>query len=566
MKRFFVLFGLVCILFAFSSCGNDGIVVTLKYLNKNGKYTSVKIKNFENGEKLSERIDSNSDIFDNDDKQKYEEAISDVVLEKEYLYGAGDDRVNFAAGDTLKWKGWQKDKQGESDSASWSLSDSLEKDITVYAVYEAVAFFGAEVVPVLNISSDNITRDGEYIQVVGVDDTERNKTFNAVLSISNANLKNNLAINVSEMVTFVDTSDGDKPTSFDIVQDSEDSNKLNFTASFTEKEVEDHDTVVNGTIRISIKKDDLLPLKDNDVFKNDFVILDIPYSITYKGTLEAKWLSAINYLLREETQSDLNVMNSLISKDGSDGIEDNLNLPESDFVFVLNTETTDYDGKNTGKIISYVAPTWTYQKTENGRNFTIYSGTYGDYKEKISDAFYPAEYVKYVYDGTSYYATKEAKDEDGAVASNSEKELNSWYYTRKGVKKVWDVSSSASSAYSRLSDLLQKIKNHSANANFNVETNSYDMAGILYLEEDNFKTIVDEINTPVLLTFEDEAPSTAKITRTVNISVKFDDGERICEIISDVVNKENEHYYLMMYAGFGAKKKISLMRMIFNTL
>ena len=312
----------------------------------------------------------------------------------------------------------------------------------------------------------------------------------------------------------------------------------------------------------------------------------------------AKWVGAIDLLLNKGASSGAapaaNEKRSLTSKSGLQpkGAGD-LKL-QSDFGFRISMEAYDYSGDSTGNISNVITPDWFYQTVDSGYNYSIMSGEYRGIS--ISDAYYPAYTVGYSVGDVSYHACKESKAGSGASSSDPSRIIDSWYYKiytdsdlydpdlhagleqyddpsngKKYVRTIWNSRESGRSVYSNLCDLLGEIKDHPEKAVYNETTGKYDMRGIAYFETDLgtedyvlegktyeerlqvYDDFIEELGTDALITFDDEAPASAKIARPVLISVGFDDEDRISSVSSDVVNEPGEIYYMGLFLEFGRR-------------
>ena len=301
MKKLLVLLVFAFTVFALSSCSDDGIVVKLHYLSAKGKYETVKIKKFESGEKLSDRIDSTkTDFYKEKDKEKYDEATADVILESDYKMG---ETVVFETGDRLSFTGWSTKAQGETGSIAWDEAIALTDDVEVYAQYTKV-----ESVSLLMSVAGEPIEGGDPKFETGKEAfaTDRNISSTFTVTLVNATLKEALtAEQVVELVSVSVTEDtGYEFTIAPTITGTAvvDATQISFNVNFTGEAAPSasaEDLVKSGVVKFEI------PSSALTVAEGYYAPEKVSTSLKYEITYEKKAYVSAGFTTAEDEPSEL---------------------------------------------------------------------------------------------------------------------------------------------------------------------------------------------------------------------------------------------------------------------
>ena len=285
MRKLVFLLSIFLYAFAMFSCKNDGIVVTLKVLNANGNYESFKIKKFEEGEKLVDRITQPADnatdelkaLYNEKDKTLYNDIIKSVTLKNDYKY---EDNVVFTVGTVLVFTGWQDKKQGETDSTVWNVNTELNKNITVYAHYEELVLQPVSLeISLADCNFAYVEETDKFVSNVGAADDERDSQFKATVTLTGATFKNITKEAAAGMISVSGVEQDNRSIAVDEnIENGVDA--FSFTVTFTAIEPPDEETTVNGGITVTVNPENL-NIVNGYISSAENIEKEVSFSVTY---------------------------------------------------------------------------------------------------------------------------------------------------------------------------------------------------------------------------------------------------------------------------------------------
>ena len=285
MRKLVFLLSIFLYAFAMFSCKNDGIVVTLKVLNANGNYESFKIKKFEEGEKLVDRITQPADnatdelkaLYNEKDKTLYNDIIKSVTLKNDYKY---EDNVVFTVGTVLVFTGWQDKKQGETDSTVWNVNTELNKNITVYAHYEELVLQPVSLeISLADCNFAYVEETDKFVSNVGAADDERDSQFKATVTLTGATFKNITKEAAAGMISVSGVEQDNRSIAVDEnIENGVDA--FSFTVTFTAIEPPDEETTVNGGITVTVNPENL-NIVNGYISSAENIEKEVSFSVVY---------------------------------------------------------------------------------------------------------------------------------------------------------------------------------------------------------------------------------------------------------------------------------------------
>ena len=295
MKRMSILLSLLIAVFLFFSCEESKITVSLMVLNPKGKYESIKIGGFQRADTLLDRItDSENEKYKEKDKEKYDRATSDVVLNMAYTEGL----TEFKVGDTLKWTSrWLTSPQGMEDASVWKIDAAIAYDIKVYAEYEVVDQEDDIELEEMEASiiSDSIEN------TINTTNADRDFSSEITVKLTGAKLKNALNEELGENSPYELILDEDEDEGKDIfttkpravsITGEKDSDEFVITCLFT-GEAENANKVMSGNLGVLIKSGDDFEFDEGYEFPKDGIITNqVAYTVVYEAVVVTKQVTA----------------------------------------------------------------------------------------------------------------------------------------------------------------------------------------------------------------------------------------------------------------------------------